>query len=212
QAEDEPLQQSRLDRTVMLRNVFWRACANLDVLDDEYAREVGIAQSNGHAPAGLFAQIAATADAAALRQWIAQASQAGVSDFDGWKDVRIGRADEFADAGEILAPLALNTDVRRRDGTIVTQRVSLYGTLRTVSPESGAAITCVLHKKVKPKDFLPAFLSAIILAASGAKLPEKFSAIVIGSEGMDSRVPADGPGCGARLPQHGRRRSAFDGQ
>jgi len=187
QAEDEPLQQSRLDRTVMLRNVFWRACANLDVLDDEYAREVGIAQSNGHAPAGLFAQIAATADAAALRQWIAQASQAGVSDFDGWKDVRIGRADEFADAGEILAPLALNTDVRRRDGTIVTQRVSLYGTLRTVSPESGAAITCVLHKKVKPKDFLPAFLSAIILAASGAKLPEKFSAIVIGTESSNQK-------------------------
>ena len=157
QAEDEPIQQSRLDRTVMLRNVFWRARANLDALDDEYAREVRIAQANGHAPAGQFAQAAATADAAALRQWIAQASQAGVTDFDGWKDIRIGRADEFADAGEILAPIALNANVRRHDGTIVTQRVSLYGTLRTVSPESGAAITCVLHKNVKPKDFLPRF-------------------------------------------------------
>jgi len=64
----------------------------------------------------------------------------------------------------------------------VTQRVSLYGTLRTVSPESGTALACVLHRKVQPKDFLPAFLGAIVLAACGAKLPEKFRAIVIGTE------------------------------
>ncbi len=181
QAEDEPVQQSRFDRTVMLREVFWRARANLDVLDDEYARQVRIAQAKGHAPAGLFAEIAARADDAALRQWIAQASQAGVTDFDKWKDVRIGRADEFAGAGEILAPIALNANLRCHDGTIVTQRVSLYGTLRTVSPESGAAIACVLHKNVTPKDFLPAFLNAIVLAATGATLPERFRAIVIGT-------------------------------
>jgi len=182
QAEDEPVQQSRLDRTVMLREVFWRARANLNLLDDEYARQVRIEQANGHAPAGLFAEIAEMADAAALRQWIAQASQAGVTGFDKWKDVRIGRADEFADAGEILAPIALNASLRRHDGTIVTQRVSLYGTLRTVSPESGAAINCVLHKNVRPKDFLPAFLNAIVLAATGATLPEGFRAIVIGTQ------------------------------
>jgi len=182
QAEDEPLQQSRLDRTVMLRDVFWRARAKLKVLDEEYARQVRIAQANGHAPAGQFAQAAATADAAALRQWIARASQAGVTDFDGWKDIRIGRADEFADVGEILAPIALNASVRRHDGTIVTQRVSLYGTIRGASPQAGAAINCVLHKNVRPKDFLPAFLNAIVLAASGAKLPERFRAIVIGTQ------------------------------
>ncbi len=182
QAEDEPVEQSRFDRTVMLREVFWRARANLDVLDDEYAREVRIAQANGRAPAGLFAEIAQKADDAALRQWIAQASQAGVIDFDKWKDVRIGRADEFAGAGEILAPIALNATICRHDGTTVTQRVSLYGTLRTVSPESGAAITCVLHKKVGPKDFLPAFLNAIVLAATGANLPDRFRAIVIGTQ------------------------------
>ena len=182
QAEDEPVQQSRLDRTVMLREVFWRAGARPEALDEEYARQIRIAQANGRAPAGQFAQTAATADAAALRRWIVQASQAGVTDFDGWKDIQIGRAGEFADAGEILAPIALNANVRRRDGSIVTQRVSLYGTLRTVSPESGAAITCVLHKKVKPKDFLPAFLNAIVLAATGANLPERFRAIVIGTQ------------------------------
>jgi len=182
QAQDEPVLWSRLDRTVMLRDVFWRAGAKPEALDEEYARQVRIAQANGRAPAGQFAEIAATADAAALRRWIAQASQAGVTNFDGWKDIRIGRADEFAGAGEILAPIALNANVRRRDATTVTQRVSLYGTLRTVSPESGAAINCVLHKKVKPKDFLPAFLSAIVLAATGAKLPERFRAIVIGTQ------------------------------
>jgi exodeoxyribonuclease V gamma subunit len=182
QAQDEPVLWSRLDRTVMLRDVFWRAGAKPEALDEEYARQVRIAQANGRAPAGQFAEIAATADAAALRRWIAQASQAGVTNFDGWKDIRIGRADEFAGAGEILAPIALNANVRRRDATTVTQRVNLYGTLRTVSPESGAAINCVLHKKVKPKDFLPAFLSAIVLAATGAKLPERFRAIVIGTQ------------------------------
>jgi hypothetical protein len=40
----------------------------------------------------------------------------------------------------------------------------------------------VLHKKVKPKDFLPAFLNAILLAATGANLPERFRAIVIGAQ------------------------------
>src|SRR5208282_4418637 len=40
----------------------------------------------------------------------------------------------------------------------------------------------VLRDKVRPKDFLPAFLSAIVLAASGVKLPERFRAIVIGTE------------------------------
>ena len=45
-------------------------------------------------------------DTSTLCKWIAQASQAGVSDFDGWKDIRIGRADEFAEAAEILAPIA----------------------------------------------------------------------------------------------------------
>ncbi len=182
QAEDEPVQQSRLDRTVMLREVFWRAGAKPEALDEEYARQVRIAQANGHAPAGQFADIAAKADAAALCRWIAQASQAGVTDFGGWKDIQIGRADEFADAGEILAPIALDAKVRHRDGTIVKQRASLYGTIRGASPEAGAAINCVLHKNVRPKDFLPAFLNAIVLAASGAKLPERFRAIVIGTQ------------------------------
>ena len=187
QAVDEPVQQSRLDRTVMLRDVFWSAGAKFEALDEEYARQVRIAQANGHAPAGQFAQAAATADAAALRQWIAQASQAGVTDFDGWKDIQIGRADEFAHVGEMFAPIALNANVRRRDGTILTQRVGLYGTIRGASPEAGAAINCVLHKNIKAKDFLPAFLNAIVLAATGAKLPQKFRAIVIGTQSTNPK-------------------------
>jgi exodeoxyribonuclease V gamma subunit len=178
-AEDEPVEQSRLNRAVMLRKVFWRAGGKLDVIENEYAREVRIAQAYGHASAGQFADAARAADDSALRQWIAQASEAGVSDFDGWNDIRIGRADEFADAAKPLPPIFLNAEVHRHDGTIVTRRVSLYGTIRGVSPEAGAAINCVLRKSIKPKDFLPAFLNAIVLAASGAKLPDNFRAIVI---------------------------------
>ncbi len=186
EAEDEPIEQSRLNRAVMLRNVFWRTGGEPEMSGEEYAREVRIAQAHGNAPAGLFAEAASETDTSELRKWIAQASQAGVSDFAGWQDIRIGRADEFADAARILAPIVLNAEVRRHDGATVTQRVSLYGTIRGVSPEAGAAITCVLHKKIAAKDFLPAFLSAIVLAAAGTQLPEQFRAIVIGTESEKS--------------------------
>src|SRR5208337_3970167 len=166
EAEDEPIEQSRLDRTVMLRNVFQRAGGKLDALDEEYERELRIAQARGHAAAGQFAQAAANADASALKHWSTQASEAGVTDFGKWKETRIGRADEFADAGEILPPIALSATVKRHDGKTSTQRVNLYGTIRGASAEAGAAINCVLRKKVKPKDFLPSFLNAIVLAAT----------------------------------------------
>jgi exodeoxyribonuclease V gamma subunit len=182
EAEDEPIEQSRLDRTVMLRNVFQRAGGKLDALDEEYARELRIAQARGHAAAGQFAQAAANADASALKRWSTQASEAGVTDFGKWKDTRIGRADEFADAGEILPPIALNAIVKRHDGKTFTQRVNLYGTIRGVSAQAGASINCVLHKNVKPKDFLPSFLNAIVLAATETKMPERFRAIVIGTQ------------------------------
>jgi exodeoxyribonuclease V gamma subunit len=181
-AEDEPIEQSILNRTVMLRNVFWRAGGRLDLLADEYAREVRIAQAHGRASAGRFAEAAKAADDSALRQWIEKASQAGVSDFDQWKEIRIGRTDEFADAVELLPPIALEADVRRHDGTVVPQRVNLYGTLRGVSPDAGVAIHCVLRKSVRPKDYLPLFLNAIVLAALGHQLPSQFRAIVIGIE------------------------------
>jgi hypothetical protein len=171
----------------MLRNVFWRAGGKPDQLDREYAREIRIAQTYGHAPAGQFAHAAENIDTSTLCKWTAQASQAGVSNFDGWKEIRIGRADEFAEAAEILAPIALTAEVHRHDGTTVAQRVSLYGTIRGASPEAGVALNCVMHKKVKPKDFLPPFLNAIVLAASGVKLPETFRAIVIGTESANSK-------------------------
>jgi exodeoxyribonuclease V gamma subunit len=186
-AEDEPIEQSRLDRTVMLRNVFRRAGGKLDALDEEYARELRIAQARGHAAAGQFAQAAANADASALKHWSTQASEARVTDFGKWKDTRIGRADEFADAGETLPPIALNATVKRHDGKTFTQRVNLHGTIRGASAEAGASINCVLHKKVKPKDFLPSFLNAIVLAATVTKIPEKFRAIVIGTQSTDRK-------------------------
>ena len=181
QVDDEPVEQSRLDRTVMLRNVFWRVGGKLDRLDDEYAREVRIAQAHGQASAGRFADAAKAADDSALRRWFTQASEAGVSDFERWKDIRIGRADEFADAGEILPAVALTADVVRHDGTKVTQRVKLYGTIRGVSPDAGVAINCVIRKTVKSKDFLPAFINMIALAAAGVRLPKNFRAIVLRS-------------------------------
>ncbi len=182
QTEDEPVEQSRLDRTVMLRDVFWRAGNKPEGIDEEYAREVRVAQAMGHAPAGQFAQAAEDFDVETLHQWMAQASKAGVANFGEWKDIRIGHADEFANAAEIVAPIELSARVQRHDGTTETQRVSIYGTIRGASPEAGAAINCVLHKSIKAKDFLAPFLNAIVLAATGARLPETFRAIVIGTQ------------------------------
>ena len=182
EAEDEPIEQSRLNRAVMLRNVFWRTGGKPELIGENYAREVRIAQTYGDAPAGLFAEAAEESDTSALCKWIAQAVEADMSSFDGWNDIRIGRADEFADASEILSPIVLNAEVHRHDGTTVIQRVSLYGTIRGVSPMAGAAINCVLHKSVKSKDFLPAFVNVIALAAAGVQLPKAFRAIVLRSD------------------------------
>ncbi|MGH7925840.1 MAG: exodeoxyribonuclease V subunit gamma [Candidatus Binatus sp.] len=181
ESDDEPLGQSRLDRTVMLRDVFWRARDNLELLDEEYARAVRIAQCRGHASAGQFAQAASDADKCTLRKWIDEASAAGVSDLRGWRDIRIGRADEFADAGEILPPIGLDVDVRRHDGSTIKRRVGLYGTIRWISLQHAASLQCVLHKSAKPKDFLPAFINAIALAAAGVELPKQFRALVLRS-------------------------------
>jgi exodeoxyribonuclease V gamma subunit len=188
ETDDEPVEQSRLDRTAMLRKVLRRSGGQLELLDGEYAREVRVAQAQGRAAAGRFAEAAAAADDIVLRRWIAQASEAGVNNFDRFRDVRIGRADEFADAATILPAIVLDAEVRRHDGTIVAQRVSLYGTIRGVSPEAGIAITCVLRKSTKPASFLPAFLNAIALAAAGVELPGLFRAIVVGTEAVK---PAD---------------------
>jgi exodeoxyribonuclease V gamma subunit len=181
-AEDEPIEQSRLDRTVMLRDVFWRAGENVELREKEYARELRLAQVHGRAPAGHFAEAAGTADIEALNKWLTLASQAGVTDFKGFGDIRIGRADEFADAGEILTPITLTANVRRHDRTTAKVRVTLHGTIRGTSPEKGVAINCVLHKTIKAKDFLPAFLNAIVLAAAGIRLPDRFRAIAVGTQ------------------------------
>lgn len=186
ETDDEPVEQSRLDRTVMLRNVFWRAAGQLELLDAEYAREVRIAQAHGRAAAGRFAEAAQAADDIVLRRWISQAAEAGVNDFDRFKDIRIGRADEFADAGAILPAIVLDAQVRRHDGTTVAQRVSLYGTIRGISPDAGVTIICVLRKSTKPANFLPAFLNAIALAAAGVELRQLFRAIVVGTEATKS--------------------------
>ena len=189
ESDDEPLGQSRLDRTVMLRDVFWQARGNPELLDDEYQRAVRIAQCRGQASAGQFAQAASAADKSALRTWSDEASMAGVADLQGWRDIRFGRADEFADAGEILPPIALDVDVRRRDGSTIKRSVGLYGTIRWISPQHSAAVQCVLRKSAKPKDFLPAFINAIALAAAGVELPKKFRALVLCSTPDEESEP-----------------------
>src|ERR1700674_551448 len=75
--QDEPVAQSILDRTVMLREAFWKSRGDRDSAADDYRGRFRIAQAQGRAPAGLFAQQAQSADLAALGEWLDQAHEAG---------------------------------------------------------------------------------------------------------------------------------------
>ena len=44
-----------------------------------------------------------------------------------------------------------------------------------------------MHKTVKPKDFLPPFLNAIVLAAAGASCRTNFARLVIGTESTNPK-------------------------
>ncbi len=183
--QDEPLAQSILDRTVMLREAFWKSRGDRDAAADDYRRLFRIAQAQGRAPAGLFAQEAASADLARLAEWLDQARQAGAADLCAWDEIRIGRGDQFAHACRLLEEIVL--EVSGPDGARA-QIVKLHGALGLVSPAMDAGLRCVLRDDLRPKDFLPLFISALALAASGAAPAGEFKAIVLtGADGNPKR-------------------------
>ena len=180
--QDEPVAQSILDRTVMLREAFWKSRGDRDSAAHDYRDRFRIAQARGHAPAGLFADEANSADLAALGEWLDQARDAGAGDLADWQEIRIGRGDEFASADRLLDEIVLEVAIPRADGARA-RTVKIHGTLGFVSPAMDASIRCVLREETKAKDFLPLFFSALALAASGATDAREFAAIVVGGAG-----------------------------
>jgi exodeoxyribonuclease V gamma subunit len=175
--EDEPIAQSVLDRTVLLREVFWNARGDRERLAREYEEAIRLALARGHAPAGPFAAKAMEADLLRMREWIDQAKQPGVPALDTWIDVRLGRADEFKDADKVLAEISVPVPIA--DGSGRSRIIKLHGAAGFFSPELDHSIQCVLGGKLKPRNFLGMALGAIALAALGKNCGEPFRAHVL---------------------------------
>ncbi len=180
--QDEPVAQSILDRTVMLREAFWKSRGDRGSALQDYRALFRIAQAQGRAPAGLFAEQAQSADLASLGEWLDQAREAGARTLADWREIRIGRGDEFARADRVLDEIVLEVAIPRPAGAR-TRSVKVHGALGFVSPGLDASLRCVLRDEPRAKDFLPLFLAAIALAASGAAQAAGFEAIVVGGAG-----------------------------
>jgi exodeoxyribonuclease V gamma subunit len=177
QWQDEPIAQSILDRTTLLREVFWKARGDRELLAGQYKNAFRISQLAGDAPAGPFAQAAERIDRANLEQWIEQAQDSGCGSLDRWHEIRMGRGDDFATADRIVGELSIPL----RTGT-QSRVVKIHGSLGFLSAAADASLRLVLRDKPKAKDFLAPVVSAIVLVAAGELHETQFRAIVVGAK------------------------------
>lgn len=180
QWQDEPVAQSILDRTSLLREVFWKARGDRQLVVSEYEKAFRISQFAGEAPAGPFARAAGRVDCANIGHWIDEAREAGCGSLDQWREIRIGRGDESAQADRVLAELTLPAREEVRGETRL-RVVKIQGSLGFISAAGNGALRLVLRDEARAKDFLGPFLSAIVLAAAGEFAAADFHAIVVGA-------------------------------
>jgi exodeoxyribonuclease V gamma subunit len=180
QWQDEPVAQSILDRTSLLREVFWKARGDRQLVVSEYEKAFRISQFAGEAPAGPFARAAGRVDCANIEHWIDEAREAGCGSLDQWREIRIGRGDESAQADRVLAELTLPAREEVRGETRL-RVVKIQGSLGFISAAGNGALRLVLRDEARAKDFLGPFLSAIVLAAAGEFAAADFHAIVVGA-------------------------------
>ena len=84
QWQDEPVAQSILDRTTLLREVFWKVRADPALLVKEYSKAFRISQLAGSAPAGPFADAARRTDYEDLERWFEHAERARCGSLARW--------------------------------------------------------------------------------------------------------------------------------
>jgi exodeoxyribonuclease V gamma subunit len=183
--DEEPLAETVLDRSILLRDVFWSARGDPAATRLEYAARFAIGQAEGRAPAGPFADGERDADRRFLANWIAAALKCG--DLKRWRDVRIGHAEEFERADQVLEPIVLEVEVPDASGGRVRRRVSLHGSAGYVARGVGGAFEAsllpVLRSDLRPKDFLRPVFSTILLAAVGEHVSAGFDAVVVAGDG-----------------------------
>ncbi|MBF6567732.1 MAG: exodeoxyribonuclease V subunit gamma [Candidatus Binataceae bacterium] len=177
--QDEPLAQSRLHRIILMRSAFWTGRGDENRMREAYGSGMRIAQAHGQAPVGTFAAASTPADGVLLRGWNNQAHSAEVADLAEWQEVRVGRADEFAQAGRIVNEIKLTVEVPRSGGGYTQWKVKIHGNAGWFSPNLDQTIKCILRDEAKPVDFLGLSLSAIVLKAAGATRAKILQALVI---------------------------------
>ena len=183
--DNEPLTQSKLDLVVLLRDAFWAGRGMNHAARENFERALRLHQLQGRAPVGPFADAAKRTFSRKLDLCIEQAQALKIAGLDGWERIRIGGAQEIADADITLPPILLDVRMRRPAGD-TRLRISLRGTV-TVSPRRDASIRCIARDSgAKAGDFLEGFLGAIALAAAGQTNTNSFIAIVAGGAKDDT--------------------------
>jgi hypothetical protein len=147
----------------------------------EYEKAFRLSRLAGEAPAGPFEQAAKRVDLQNLEHWIVRARTAGCVSLDKWREVRVGRGDEFARADRIVGELSIPVRLEVRGGATQIRTVKIHGSLGFISPRGDASVRLVLRDKAKVKDFLGPFVTAMVLAASGELNGKNFDAIVVGA-------------------------------
>jgi exodeoxyribonuclease V gamma subunit len=181
--EDELFATDALARAIRLRESMLRAVLASETVPSLAAvaaiyDEIGLREElAGRAPAGLFRQAERERHTAILNKWVEQlASRAGGGRLHG-RVLHFGRAAENEDASEILPAIALELEpALGAGGAQLPLQVELHGqtsVLLEIPDQLRASVvfSCRpkdLHEEIRRiKEFLPAFLDRVTLAAAG---------------------------------------------
>ena len=177
---DEPLEYTNLQKAIMLRDVFWQCGGDPAAVERKYKDALSVAQMDGLAPVGTFADAAGIVHRQLINGWIEKAARAGAGDLAQWQDIRIGRADESFQADRLVDAIALDVEVKRPGAAPYKQRVNLYGRVQNVSPKLDAVMQEVARKDLAAKHVLPLVMESIALCAAGEAIDPNFRVIIVG--------------------------------
>ncbi len=178
--ENEPLTQSYLDITVLLRDAFWAGRGDPDAANQHFQQALRVYQLQGKAPVGPFADAAETAFLTRLRLCVTQARTMKIDNLSGWQRIRIGGAAQaIAQADVVLDPIRLKVPISRPSGFGVLE--AALRAVISVAPNRDQSITCIARNNASASHFLSGYLSAIALAAAGQAHCEVFRAVVVGA-------------------------------
>lgn len=164
--EDEVLAPENRDRTVLLREAFWKAPGDPAAGGAALAELYAMAELRGTMPTGPFGHVALAEAHAALEPWHHNPPLFDLS-LAGWAPVRFGKSGA-GEASERIEP-ALVIPVDLDGGKRV--HFEITGATEAVAPDGAAVMSLHSKDKAEHVNFLRGFLSAAVLAAAGKAAP-----------------------------------------